>query len=312
VNPEWLAKYRPLSDIFMEYGWFVAPFLIGAEFEIVEEAAGRISKNPPQTFQERKDIEDQIYRALAEPVFNPGYRARATWYGNQLEHLRDFNHLYESAIFSYYKREYAPSVLCLLSALEGVMLSFYGYNLGLATRKPTIPDLINKIRTTPSPFASGSLKTAHDMYRDILVVFLEKWIYKNTDKSDFSLSVLNRHYVLHGMDAGNFYRPQDLHRLILAFDLVIEFLSFQQGVFHTFLPDKGEDKFIDVRRTYYEVLAHGIPTVSQSWGAERELLKQHVRYVPPAHDPNMAESLALSAALMTELMEMAQKNRGRE
>ena len=37
-----------------------------------------------------------------------------------------------------------------------------------------------------------------------------------TDQYDFSLSVLNRHYVLHGMDAGNFYRPQDVHRLILG------------------------------------------------------------------------------------------------
>jgi hypothetical protein len=33
MNPQWLAKYRPISDAFMAYGWFVAPFLIGAEFE---------------------------------------------------------------------------------------------------------------------------------------------------------------------------------------------------------------------------------------------------------------------------------------
>ena len=85
----------------------------------------------------------------------------------------------------------------------------------------------------------------HDMYRDMR--FLEDWIYKKTSHSDFSLSVLNRHYVLHGMDAGNFYRPQDVHRLILAFDLVIEFLSFQQGVFHTFLPNFSQDAFIDAR-----------------------------------------------------------------
>ena len=44
--------------------------------------------------------------------------------------MRDFNHLYEGAMFSYYKREYAQTVLSLLTALEGVMLSFFGYNIG--------------------------------------------------------------------------------------------------------------------------------------------------------------------------------------
>ena len=33
MNPEWLDKYRPLSGVLMEYGWFVAPFLVGWEFK---------------------------------------------------------------------------------------------------------------------------------------------------------------------------------------------------------------------------------------------------------------------------------------
>jgi hypothetical protein len=309
MNPQWLAKYRPISDVFMEYGWFVAPFLIGAEFKVVEDTADYIFQHPPQNDQDRRDIETRIYRALAEPVFQPGYRARATWYGNQLNHLKDFNHLYESAIFSYYKREYPQAVLCLLSALEGVMLSFNGYRIASVTTKPSIPALIDAIATTTSRFPEASLNAAHDMYRDTLVRFLRDWIYKNTNQSDFSLSVLNRHYVLHGMDAGNFYRPQDLHRLILAFDLIIEFLSSQQGIFHTFLPDRGKDAFIDARREYYEMLAYGTPTIAQSWQAERQLLAQHTRYVVPNHDPNIAESLAKSVALVTELMEMARKAR---
>ena len=270
MNPQWLAKYKPISDAFMAYGWFVAPFLIGAEFSVVEQTADYITKNPPQSDQDRKDIEDRIYRSLVEPAFNSVNRARATWYGNQLNHMRDFNHLYEGAMFSYYKREYAPTVLSLLTALEGVMLSFYGYNIGSNARKPNIPDLISRIKNAAARFPAGNpMAIAHDMYRDTLVRFLEEWIYKNTSQSDFSLSVLNRHYVLHGMDAGNFYRPQDVHRLILAFDLVIEFLSFQQGVFHTLLPDVGKDAFIDARRNYYGALSFGTPTAARSWAIER-------------------------------------------
>jgi hypothetical protein len=312
MNPQWLAKYKPISDAFMAYGWFVAPFLIGAEFSVVEKTADYIAKNPPQSDQDRKDIEERIYRSLVEPVFNPAYRARATWYGNQLNHMRDFNHLYEGAMFSYYKREYAQTVLSLLTALEGIMLSFYGYNIGSAAQKPNIPDLINRIKNTASRFPAGDpMAIGDDMYRDTLTRFLEEWIYKKTSQSDFTLSVLNRHYVLHGMDAGNFYRPQDVHRLILALDLVIEFLSFQQGVFHTFLPDLGKDTFIDARRNYYGALSLGMPTAAQSWAIERTLLKQHVRYVAPPHDPNIQESIAAHAALMAEITELGKQARAK-
>jgi hypothetical protein len=120
MNPHWFAKYKPISDAFMAYGWFVAPFLIGAEFSIVEDTADYIAKNSPKNEHDRRNIEERIYRALIQPVFSPVYRARATRYGNQLNHMRDFNHLYEGAMFSYYKREYAQTVLSLLTALEGV------------------------------------------------------------------------------------------------------------------------------------------------------------------------------------------------
>jgi hypothetical protein len=308
MDPRWLAKYRPMSELFMDYGWFVSPFLIGAELEIVEKTADFVVKNPPKSEEDRREIESKIYKCLLEPVFHPGYRARATWYGNQLFHFREFNHLYEAAIFSYYKRDYAQSILCLLSALEGIMLSFYGYSIDCSSNKPSIAELIGKIKSSTSDLEQP-LDAAHDMYRDTLVSFLEKWIYKNTKHSDFSLSVLNRHYVLHGMDAGNFYRPQDLHRMILAFDLIIEFLSFQQELFYAFAPDEGTDEFCDKRRNYYEALAFGRPTIRQSWQVERELLRQHVRYVEPSHDPNMQESVATFEAMMADVIEMIARTR---
>ena len=108
-------------------------------------------------------------------------------------------------------------MLTLLTTLEGVMLSFYGYSINASGQKPTIPALIDRIKRTASGFAAGEpMAIGHDMYRDTLVRFMGEWIYKKTSQSDFSLSVLNRHYVLHGMDAGNFYRPQDVHRPVGA------------------------------------------------------------------------------------------------
>jgi len=310
---QWIAKYRTITDAFMTYGWFVAPFMIGAEFQAVEKMADQLNNHPPVTAPDRKDVEERIYKVLCEPVFDTGYRARATWYGNKLNHLKEFNHLYESAMFSYYKREYAQATLCLLTALEGVMLSFYGYNFSTGAKKPSIPDLINKIRKTNAGYPAGSdMDLRHNLFRDTLVKFLEDWIYKNTQSSDFSLSVLNRHYVLHGMDAGNFYRPQDLHRLILAFDLLIEFFCFPQRIFLAFLPDPGKDDFIDQRREYYQSLASGVLTIEQCWKKERELLKQHARYVEPTHDPNFVESMAANLKFWVEMMTLAKRARGEE
>jgi hypothetical protein len=55
----------------MAYGWFVAPFLIGAELTIVEKAADYIANNPPQSDQDRKDIEERIYRSLSPLLIPP-------------------------------------------------------------------------------------------------------------------------------------------------------------------------------------------------------------------------------------------------
>jgi hypothetical protein len=302
MNPAWLRDYPAITAIFMDYGWFVPPFLVGYEFVEVRKVADFIAAHPPGDEADRRAIEDRIYRALCEPSFSVAYRARATWFGNRLRHWQDFNHLYESAILSYYKHDYAQSVLCLLTALEGILLSFYGFDFSASERKPGIRQLIDKVRNNPYRSLGGPDGAAYAMYRDTLVKFLEDWIYKDTDRSDFTLSVLNRHYILHGMDHGNFYRPHDLHRLILAFDLLVEYFCLDQRVFQTFLPNVGDDEFLDKRRDHYEALAAGEMSVETARTAERALLRDHRSYVAPSHDPSLEESVKFSMATMTDLM----------
>jgi hypothetical protein len=68
---------------------------------------------------------------------------------------------------------------------------------------------------------------------------MSKWIYSDTSVADFTLSLLNRHYVLHGLQSGNFYRPIDVHRLLLAFDLLIDLVSMSQGIYHAMVSDEA-------------------------------------------------------------------------
>jgi transposase len=52
----------------------------------------------------------------------------------------------------------------------------------------------------------SSRRLEHEADRNLEVMWLTGRL-APTSSADFTLSVLNRHYILHSMDAGNFYRP---------------------------------------------------------------------------------------------------------
>ena len=281
MNPEWLRTYQPMSTKLMAYGWFLPSYLLGGDFEKIRKLCDHIDANLPADQTSRQEIEGRIYHVMLDIVFHPNFRARGVWHGVKLPHFKEFSHIYESAIFAYYKREYAACILLLLCALEGILRSFSGLE------NPKFKQLIDSIRNA----CGRTDPPAHEMYRTILADFLETWLYKRTTDTDFSLSVLNRHYVMHGLAPGNFYRPQDVHRIILAFDLLIDFLAVDANIHHVFLPDPGTDAFFDRRTDYFRALSEGDNTIKQTWRIERSLLKDHPRYVEPRlSEPDVLQS----------------------
>jgi hypothetical protein len=180
------------------------------------------------------------------------------------------------------------SITTLLPVLEGVLLSFSGWTFGSTQKKPTSKNIIEKIRNADLSSLQLPLQKECVMYRDTLAIFLERWVYQNTSTADFSLSFLNRHFILHGMAPEPFYRPADAHRLILLFDLIIEFLSMLENKLIMFIPDN--DISLNFRRMYYELLIKGNLTIEQCIYFEREFLKQHIKYHPPEYEPSWGES----------------------
>jgi hypothetical protein len=67
-------------------------------------------------------------------------RARYVGLALRTPHISDYSHLYESAVFAYYKREYAAGVCLLLVAREGVLLSVNGWRVGQPS-KPSFSQL---------------------------------------------------------------------------------------------------------------------------------------------------------------------------
>jgi hypothetical protein len=273
-----LNEYPALTQVLMDYGWFVASFIQGEEHKRVKALVAYIQANPPVDDAAKRAIEDKIHKEFLDVAFSSQARARYVWLALRTPHISDYSHLYESAVFAYYKREYPAAVCLLLAALEGILLSVNGWRVG-QPNKPTFPQLRATIGNLPLANINPEMNAIQVAFRDALSQFIDRWIYADTRQADFTLSVLNRHYVLHGMDAGNFYRPHDLHRLLLGFDLLIDLIAITKGTYRVMV-EIDVEKY-EERRAFYEQIRAGVMPVGHVGDREQELLKQHPHYVPP-------------------------------
>jgi hypothetical protein len=131
-----VSDYPALTPALMDYGWFIAPYINGEEHDRVKKLVAYIHANPPADNAAKQAIEDRIHREFLDVAFSNKVRARYVWQALRTPHIREYSHLYESAVFAYYKREYAGAVCLLLTALEGVLLSINGWHAGSPRRKP--------------------------------------------------------------------------------------------------------------------------------------------------------------------------------
>jgi hypothetical protein len=279
-----LNEYHAMTPVLMDYGWFVPPFINGKEHERIKKLVDNIQANPPADDAAKRAIEEKIHKEFLDVAFSVQARARYVWLGLRTPHIYDYSHLYESAVFAYYKREYAAGVCLLLVALEGVLLSINGWRVGQPS-KPSFAQLKATIANLPLAELNPSMNATQAAFRDALSDFIGRWIYANTSNADFTLSVLNRHYVLHGMDAGNFYRPHDFHRLLLGFDLLIDLVAIINSTYHESV-EADVDKY-EERLKFYDQLRGGTLQIGAASDREQELLKQHPNYVPPAMEAHV-------------------------
>lgn len=306
MDPYWLEHYKPISKILLQYGWFVPPYIQGKDFDRIAKYCGEIEKKAPSNDKEKVEVEKTINFILSDIAFHPNFRSFFVYRSKELPHIKEYSHLYENSILNYYKQDYISCVLTMLTIIEGVLLSFYGWQIG-KVKKPSFNQLLVKVKKTEHESKNGAIGQAYEMYKETLLEFLSKWIYANTKDADFSLSFLNRHFVLHGMDSKSFYRPLDAHRLILFFDLLIEFLSFLNSKFYNFIP--SNELAINFRRSYYLQLIEGTLATKTCYELESEFLNENSNYEKPEDQPNWALSQLNSMLDLIEIMNIAKKNR---
>jgi hypothetical protein len=295
---EFEEQYAKVTETLLEYGWVLTPFLINRDFIKIQILVSTIDKNTSLTEIERDKFQREINILLTDIIFNPLFRAFFVYRAKEVKYIQDFSHHMERALLHYYNNDYFSTVLCLLPAIEGSLLAYYGWELG-TIRKPSITKLIQeiekcRIRTYDT--------VKYKMYSKYISLFLQKWIFSDTSTTDTTFSYLNRHYVLHGMGNNNYYSIADAHRLIMFFDLFIEFISLEQRINYNFIPDPGVNISIDSRSHYYFKLLTSEIKRKEVMITEYEFMKQNINYYVEKDIPNFKEMLIHSSKEHTQFM----------
>lgn len=290
---EFLQPFEMILDTLAEYGWVASPHMIGKDFAKVVRLCEGITKNPPTTDEQRLANQADINNLITSLIYHPLTRAFFVHRSQELTYTSSFSHHLDRAIIHYFRNDYFSAVHCLLPAIEGVLLSYYGWQYGTA-RKPTIKLLIEEVEKC----RTQTIKPAeYKLYGKAIGRFLKDWIFSDTNTADMSLSYLNRHYVLHGMGNNSYYTLADCHRLILFFDLLIEFLAIEERKLYAFIPEKNDR--INERGDYYFNLIKRNIRNKYMMNTESKFLKQNVAFIEEGNPPdwNFFKKVAISEYL---------------
>ncbi|QQX76476.1 MULTISPECIES: hypothetical protein [Aequorivita] len=279
----WSENYSKVTAILSKYGWFISPVLTGGEFIEIEKICEKISNSKiPEN-----EINKEINKVIAPIIFHPNYRAFLVFKAIKLTHLNKFSHLIDKATFHYYKKDFISVIVCLVTIVEGVLLSHYKCSNSFQNKKPSTRELIDT-------FCNMPLRTLKPysrlVYSKALQECLSNWYFANTNKFDFSHSFLNRHYIAHSLGHENYYSILDCNRMFTIIDLISEIIVNDDYYHFPFIPD-GEE-ILDERREYFFKLINGNLSLNKMKKIESKLLLQNIFYIPTENDINFKEIIS--------------------
>lgn len=275
-------EYDLLSGVFLTHaGCLLSPWFLGGQWDVLRAECSKIITAPPTTADERAAVERRLHEIVVLHVFNPNIRAFEVHRAKSLPYLREFSHLLERAVLHYFKGDYLSTILVGLPAVEGMLRTYCGWG----PSQPSLSKDAVKVSLQASrPSASPSRLR---LYSQRLIEFHERWLWSGTSQADFGLSFLNRHYVLHGLGQGRYYRAIDCNRLLLFFDLFAEIVALEQGSYDPFIPSGVPE--MDHRREYYGQLSAQEPSirsllqvkplaVHETFDLEQQFMSQHSNF----------------------------------
>lgn len=247
-------EYDLLSSVFLKHaGCLLSPWFLGGQWDVLRFECSKIIAAPPATVDERAAVERRLHEIVILHVYNPNIRAFEVHRAQTLPYLCEFSHLLERAVLHYLKGDFLSTILVGLPAVEGMLRAYCGWG---PNQPPLSKDAVKARLQSARPCVSPN---RHGLYSQRLIEFHEKWLWSRTAQADFGLSFLNRHYVLHGLGEGRYYRAVDCNRLLLFFDLFAEIVALEQGQYDPFVPSGIPE--IDRRREHYGRLSAQAPSI---------------------------------------------------
>ena len=270
---EFEEEFEQLNGFLLEHGWLLPPGIIGGELHALRDRCAKYQSLPDRDTPTRKAALVDIEEVLVLHASHPNVRAAIVWLAMKQPHMKTFSHLIENGTIHYYRRDYISSVLCLLPAVEGVLLSHFTESRPDHKGKIRHEDLIGFLKEDRP---ASSHPGRHRVYRTALGDFLAKWLWCHTKKADWDLSNLNRHYAVHGLGPRSFYRSADCERLFTYFELYGAMLTLETGIgADPWWPFQEEDQTGFERRVRYYEQLNGWSEVTRTWSRREALLREH-------------------------------------
>lgn len=296
-----VRNFTEVNHRLNDFGWLVCGWISGGDLEELRiYLEGLI---PSVGGFEKGAVSREIDGRLTELAFSPRLRAFQTFRARELPHAADVSHHLDRALLHYYCRDFFSATLCLLPAIEGLMLRHIGWTFG-GNPKPHVDKVIAAIRARIPLIPAPEIQERHEAHKEVLIAFLERWIFRDLRTADLDVSHLNRNYVLHSMGEGDYYSASDCHRLFLLFDIYVDLLAYETGRSLYAFPPKGELS-IDLRAAHYLALIAGKLSVGEKIQVEEQIMRANRYYHREDRPPDWDAIRLHRARKLVELIRAA-------
>ncbi|MBD2849096.1 hypothetical protein IHV22_04360 [Acinetobacter baumannii] len=203
-----------MNNKLVEYALSLPSTVIAADVESVQALISDMPAN-----------EHKIIDVFAGIIMSPVMRAQQK--KGRFEHFppfKNFVHIIESAVISYYRGNFIGSYLTLIPVVEGVMLRWLGY-FGTG-KKPTFGDLKTFFRNSYQRQPCPGNVLFYDVFSKACDKLLTEHLFKDSRNGD-AYSNFNRHLAAHLLSDSQFATRENCVRLFLTLDLMSELYLYE-------------------------------------------------------------------------------------
>jgi hypothetical protein len=288
---DFVNRVRRINDFCLEYGcFFELTWLTGMEADSLE---GYVSDDARKT-EDPATIYEVINQWFTSFEYQPFHRAHFIYRAQNTPMFREFSHHLERGLLLYYKGDFFSAVQVLVPAVEGILRLYVDGGPRQISKA-----LVKQIELAVRPLKYEHFSLRHAAFREILVRFLNKWFFADTEDALLATipSKMNRHFVAHLLGTEAFYRPADCNRLFAFFDVMLEIVTIEQQEVERFLshPQEGIDE-VTKRQVYYSTLM--LPW--SPWRAVRELEENFMMHNPNYETSAVPDWAGLGATLQIQ------------